>query len=153
MVNVSFRHVKFLTVYLVSYFLLLLLLCSSWSLRDCKQLLRRYLSRLELAGLASSSNAYQSVVTAIAQDLCHKGLYRQQRARELVSFRNTIASLDSKTRALQEQVDFYNEYIHRCLDNLNAGKKYVISICISYLNFLSVPQCMLKKLLIQLLNF
>ncbi|XP_034240421.1 ras GTPase-activating-like protein IQGAP1 [Thrips palmi] len=98
---------------------------SCWSLRDCKQLLRRYLSRLELAGLASSSNAYQSVVTAIAQDLCHKGIYRQQRARELVSLRNTIASLDSKTLALQEQVDFYNEYIHRCLDNLNAGKKSV----------------------------
>ncbi|KAE8749069.1 hypothetical protein FOCC_FOCC004237 [Frankliniella occidentalis] len=101
---------------------------SCWSLRDCKQLLRRYLSRLELAGLASSSDAYQSVVTAIAQDLCHKGLYRQQRGRELVSLRNTIASLDSKTRALQEQVDFYNEYIKRCLDNLNAGKKSVHSL-------------------------
>ncbi|KAK3914566.1 Ras GTPase-activating-like protein IQGAP1 [Frankliniella fusca] len=101
---------------------------SCWSLRDCKQLLRRYLSRLELAGLASSSDAYQSVVTAIAQDLCHKGLYRQQRARELVSLRNTIASLDSKTRALQEQVDFYNEYIKRCLDNLNAGKRSVHSL-------------------------
>lgn len=98
---------------------------SCWSLRDCKQLLRRYLSRLELAGLASSSDAYQSVVTAIAQDLCHKGLYRQQRARELVTLRNTISSLDSKTQSLQEQVDFYNEYIRRCLDNLNAGKRSV----------------------------
>jgi hypothetical protein len=50
-------------------------ICSN-SLQECKQILREYLTKLELAGLVSSADGYQSIVSAIAEDTCNK---RRQR--------------------------------------------------------------------------
>jgi hypothetical protein len=50
--------------------------CSK-SLQDCKLILRQYLTRLELAGLVSPADGYQSIVSAIAKDICSKRRHRE----------------------------------------------------------------------------
>ncbi|XP_046426455.1 ras GTPase-activating-like protein IQGAP1 [Neodiprion fabricii] len=94
----------------------------SSSLNDCKAQLRAYLSKLELGGWVSRADGYQNIITAVAKDLCHKSKYRILRRTELQTLRATKQSLDQKTKYYEEQVQFYNEYIHRCLENLNTGK-------------------------------
>lgn len=94
----------------------------SSSLNDCKAQLRAYLSKLELGGWVSRTDGYQNIVTAVAKDLCNKSKYRVLRRSELQTLRSTKNCLDKKTKYYEEQVNYYNEYIHRCLENLNAGK-------------------------------
>ena len=56
-------------------------ICSN-SLQECKQTLREYLTKLELAGLVSPADGYQSIVSAIAEDICNK--HRQRKLRRKV---------------------------------------------------------------------
>lgn len=94
----------------------------SSSLNDCKMQLRAYLNKLELEGWMSRADGYQTIVTAIAQDIRNKNKYRITRDKELKMLRATKERLDEKTRYYQEQVEFYNEYIKHCLQSLHAGK-------------------------------
>ncbi|XP_067211920.1 ras GTPase-activating-like protein IQGAP1 isoform X1 [Linepithema humile] len=94
----------------------------SSSINDCKMQLRAYLNKLELEGWVSRADGYQTIVTAIARDICNKNKYRVIRDKELQTLRATKERLDEKTRYYQEQVEFYNEYIKRCLQSLHAGK-------------------------------
>lgn len=95
---------------------------SSSSLNDCKLQLRAYLNKLEKGGWVTRKNGYESIVTAIAKDLCHKGKYRTLRNKELQTLRATRQRLQEKTKYYAEQVEYYNEYIQRCLENLHTGK-------------------------------
>lgn len=94
----------------------------SSSINDCKMQLRAYLNKLELEGWVSRADGYQTIVTAIARDICNKSKYRVARDKELQALRATKVRLDEKTRYYQEQVRFYNEYIKGCLQNLHSGK-------------------------------
>ncbi|XP_020296828.1 ras GTPase-activating-like protein IQGAP1 isoform X2 [Pseudomyrmex gracilis] len=94
----------------------------SSSINDCKMQLRAYLNKLELEGWVSRADGYQTIVTAIARDICNKNKYRVARDKELQTLRATKERLSEKTRYYQEQVEFYNEYINRCLHNLHSGK-------------------------------
>ncbi|KAL6266711.1 hypothetical protein P5V15_003547 [Pogonomyrmex californicus] len=94
----------------------------SSSINDCKMQLRAYLNKLELEGWVSRADGYQTIVTAIARDICNKSKYRLARDKELQTLRTTKVRLDEKTRYYQEQVEFYNEYIKGCLQNLHNGK-------------------------------
>ncbi|XP_018366382.1 PREDICTED: ras GTPase-activating-like protein IQGAP1 [Trachymyrmex cornetzi] len=94
----------------------------SSSINDCKIQLRAYLNKLELEGWINRANGYQTIVTAIARDICNKSKYRVARDKELQTLRATKDRLDEKTRYYQEQVGFYNEYIKGCLQNLHSGK-------------------------------
>ncbi|XP_018395983.1 PREDICTED: ras GTPase-activating-like protein IQGAP1 [Cyphomyrmex costatus] len=94
----------------------------SSSINDCKMQLRAYLSKLELEGWISRADGYQTIVTAIARDICNKSKYRVARDKELQTLRATKERLDEKMRYYQEQVGFYNEYIKGCLQNLHSGK-------------------------------
>ncbi|XP_011877026.1 PREDICTED: ras GTPase-activating-like protein IQGAP1 [Vollenhovia emeryi] len=91
-------------------------------INDCKMQLRAYLNKLELEGWISRADGYQTIVTAIARDICNKNKYRVARDKELQTLRATKVRLDEKTRYYQEQVGFYNEYIKGCLKNLHSGK-------------------------------
>lgn len=62
----------------------------------------------------------------MAKDLCNKGKYRIIRNKELQTLRITKQRLEEKCKYYQEQVEYYNEYIQRCLENLHTGKGYVI---------------------------
>lgn len=58
----------------------------------------------------------------MAKDLCNKGKYRIIRNKELQTLRTTKQRLEEKCKYYQEQVEYYNEYIQRCLENLHTGK-------------------------------
>ncbi|XP_006618095.1 ras GTPase-activating-like protein IQGAP1 isoform X1 [Apis dorsata] len=94
----------------------------SSSLNDCKLQLRAYLNKLELGGWVSQIDGYQNIITAVAKDLCNKGKYRIIRNKELQTLRTTKQRLEEKCKYYQEQVEYYNEYIQRCLENLHTGK-------------------------------
>ncbi|PBC33394.1 Ras GTPase-activating protein IQGAP1 [Apis cerana cerana] len=94
----------------------------SSSLNDCKLQLRAYLNKLELGGWVSQTDGYQNIITAVAKDLCNKGKYRIIRNKELQTLRTTKQRLEEKCKYYQEQVEYYNEYIQRCLENLHTGK-------------------------------
>lgn len=73
----------------------------------------------------SRVDGYQIIVTAIAKDICNKKKYRIMRDKELQTLRATKERLEEKTKYYEEQVEFYNQYIQRCLENLHTGKGYV----------------------------
>jgi uncharacterized protein involved in tellurium resistance len=58
-------------------------ICSN-SLKECKQILREYLTKLELAGLVSSADGYQSIVSAIAEDIGNKRRQRKLQRKVIV---------------------------------------------------------------------
>lgn len=95
---------------------------SNASLYDCKKQLKAYLYKLECGGWVSRNDGYQKLITAVARDLCNKGKYRNIRNKELQTLRATRQRLQEKTKYYAEQVQFYNEYIQKCLDNLHTGK-------------------------------
>ncbi|XP_043498772.1 ras GTPase-activating-like protein IQGAP1 isoform X1 [Polistes fuscatus] len=94
----------------------------SSSLNDCKFQLSVYLNKLRLGGWVSKEDGYQNIITAVAKDLCNKGKYRIRRNNELKTLQMTKQSLEEKTRYYQEQVEYYNKYIQKCLENLHTGK-------------------------------
>uniref|UniRef100_A0A0C9RMV3 IQGAP1 protein n=1 Tax=Fopius arisanus TaxID=64838 RepID=A0A0C9RMV3_9HYME len=94
----------------------------SSSLNDCRLQLRAYLHKLEQGGWVSRADGYQSIVTAVAKDLCNKGRYRSMRNKELQTLRLTRQRLQEKTKYYAEQVEYYNEYTQRCLENLHTGR-------------------------------
>jgi len=42
---------------------------------------------------------------------------------ELKALRVTNQSLEKKTKFYEEQINYYNQYIQKCLENLHAGKR------------------------------
>ena len=42
---------------------------------------------------------------------------------ELQALRVTNQSLEKKTKFYEEQINYYNQYIQKCLENLHAGKR------------------------------
>lgn len=58
------------------------------------------------------------------QDIRNQRRYRQHRKGELLKLRQTLEGLNAKTLFYEEQIDYYNQYIKTCLDNL-AANKYV----------------------------
>ena len=94
------------------------------SLENIKREVRRNLLELERAGLVSSTNSYQIIVSRIAQDIRNQRKHRQRRQKELAHLSEVRRVLETKHASLQEQVTFYNEYVKGCLnDSLNAAKK------------------------------
>ncbi|XP_058789628.1 ras GTPase-activating-like protein IQGAP1 isoform X2 [Phymastichus coffea] len=94
----------------------------SLSLDDCKLQLQAYLDKLEMGGWVSREDGYQTIVTAVAKDLCNKGRYRVARNKELAMLRGTKQRLEEKSNYYMEQVEYYSMYIKQCLANLNTGK-------------------------------
>uniref|UniRef100_U3JJ02 IQ motif containing GTPase activating protein 3 n=1 Tax=Ficedula albicollis TaxID=59894 RepID=U3JJ02_FICAL len=76
------------------------------------------LRRLESLGLLSPANQYQQLLDELAKDIRNQRRHRQQRRRELLKLRQTLQGLDAKTLFYEEQIDYYNQYIKTCLDNL-----------------------------------
>lgn len=68
-------YMKYISLY---YFLFYVVLLST--LREYKAKLRKYLTKLEEAGLVSREDGYQTIITSIAQDIANKGKYRQIQA-------------------------------------------------------------------------
>ncbi|CAG2054463.1 unnamed protein product [Timema podura] len=97
----------------------------SVSLGTCKEHLKEHLRRLELEGMVSHRDGYQNLVTAVAQNICNKGRYRDSRRKEMETLKAAKLGLEHKAAFYQDQVNYYNIYIKKCLENLHTGKSSV----------------------------
>ncbi|TRZ20001.1 hypothetical protein HGM15179_007150 [Zosterops borbonicus] len=93
------------------------------SMEEKKRKVIRNLRRLESLGLVDSTNKYQELIDELAKDIRNQRRHRQQRHRELLKLRQALEGLDAKTLFYEEQIDYYNQYIKTCLDNLAASNK------------------------------
>ncbi|NWZ45088.1 IQGA3 protein, partial [Brachypodius atriceps] len=98
---------------------------SQLSMEEKKRKVIRNLRRLESLGLVDSANQYQELIDELAKDIRNQRRHRQQRRKELLKLRQTLEGLDAKTLFYEEQIDYYNQYIKTCLDNLAASNKCV----------------------------
>uniref|UniRef100_A0A8C5U161 IQ motif containing GTPase activating protein 3 n=1 Tax=Malurus cyaneus samueli TaxID=2593467 RepID=A0A8C5U161_9PASS len=93
------------------------------SVEEKKRKVIRNLRCLESLGLVCSANHYQELIDELAKDIRNQRRHRQQRRGELLKLRQTLEGLDAKTLFYEEQIDYYNQYIKTCLDNLAASNK------------------------------
>uniref|UniRef100_A0A8C8EAU0 IQ motif containing GTPase activating protein 3 n=1 Tax=Otus sunia TaxID=257818 RepID=A0A8C8EAU0_9STRI len=114
---------------------------SRLSLEEKKRKIIRNLRRLESLGLVDSAHQYQELIDELAKDIRNQRRYRQHRKGELLKLRQTLQGLNAKTLFYEEQIDYYNQYIKTCLDNLAVSNKYVSlpkKFKKKYLNYLAV---------------
>ncbi|XP_012941932.1 ras GTPase-activating-like protein IQGAP1 isoform X2 [Aplysia californica] len=81
------------------------------------------LQSLELAGMVSKQNKYQALLNSIVQDIRNQRRYRNNRKQELMRLRATIKSLSEKRTFYESQIDYYNQYVKTCMDNLQQKTK------------------------------
>ncbi|NWX48947.1 IQGA2 protein, partial [Steatornis caripensis] len=93
------------------------------SMEEKKRKIIRNLRRLESLGLVDSAHQYQELINELAKDIRNQRRYRQHRKGELLKLRQTLQGLNTKTLFYEEQIDYYNQYIKTCLDNLAASNK------------------------------
>ncbi|XP_028565601.2 ras GTPase-activating-like protein IQGAP3 isoform X1 [Podarcis muralis] len=96
---------------------------SHLSIAEKQRIILKNLRRLESLGMVDSANQYQDIINEMAKDIRNQRKYRQQRKMELAKLRQTLHSLSTKRMFFEEQVDYYNQYIRTCLDNLAARNK------------------------------
>lgn len=89
-----------------------------------KKEVRQNLIELENAGMITSSNNYQALISRIAQDIRNQRKHRQRRQQELTHLQEVLKVLDKKHGLLKEQVSYYNEYVKACLEKYNSKPKY-----------------------------
>uniref|UniRef100_A0A8B9J2N3 IQ motif containing GTPase activating protein 3 n=1 Tax=Amazona collaria TaxID=241587 RepID=A0A8B9J2N3_9PSIT len=94
---------------------------SQLSMEEKKRKIIRNLRRLESLGLVDSAHQYQELINELAKDIWNQRRYRQHRKGELLKLRQTLQGLHAKTLFYEEQIDYYNQYIKTCLDNLAAS--------------------------------
>ncbi|NXL68174.1 IQGA2 protein, partial [Chordeiles acutipennis] len=95
---------------------------SQLSMEEKKRKIIRNLRRLESLELVDSAHQYQELINELAKDIRNQRRYRQHRKGELLKLRQTLEGLNAKTLFYEEQIDYYNQYIKTCLDNLAANK-------------------------------
>uniref|UniRef100_A0AAR2LEJ1 IQ motif containing GTPase activating protein 1 n=1 Tax=Pygocentrus nattereri TaxID=42514 RepID=A0AAR2LEJ1_PYGNA len=99
----------------------------SLTLQGKKDKIKSNLQRLAELGKVHPENRYQDLINDIAKDIRNQRRYRQRRKAELVKLQQTNAALNSKTSFYNVQIDYYNQYIKTCMDNLaskdNKAKK------------------------------
>lgn len=93
------------------------------SLKEKKEKIEQNLKKLESLGKANPQNKYQDLINDIAKDIRNQRRYRQRRKAELVRLQQTYSGLISKTAFFEEQIDYYNQYIKTCMDNLASKGK------------------------------
>uniref|UniRef100_A0A8C1RL25 IQ motif containing GTPase activating protein 3 n=1 Tax=Cyprinus carpio TaxID=7962 RepID=A0A8C1RL25_CYPCA len=103
------------------------------TLEEKKRKIQRNLRRLETIGALSPPDTHTQILQLI--DIRHQRVYRQRRQAELVKLRETLNSLQCKSCFHSEQVDYYSQYIHTCLQNLtnrytsdSKGKKKRVTL-------------------------
>uniref|UniRef100_A0A6Q2WRP0 IQ motif containing GTPase activating protein 1 n=1 Tax=Esox lucius TaxID=8010 RepID=A0A6Q2WRP0_ESOLU len=95
----------------------------SLTLQGKKDKIRSNLQRLAELGKVHPENRYQELINDIAKDIRNQRRYRQRRKAELVKLQQTNAALNSKTNFYNIQIDYYNQYIKTCMDNLASDAK------------------------------
>ncbi|XP_059496203.1 ras GTPase-activating-like protein IQGAP1 isoform X1 [Stegostoma tigrinum] len=93
------------------------------SLKEKKERIEQNLKKLASLGKVNPVNKYQDLINDIAKDIRNQRRYRQRRKAELVRLQQTYSGLISKTAFFEEQIDYYNQYIKTCMDNLASKGK------------------------------
>ncbi|XP_029437065.1 LOW QUALITY PROTEIN: ras GTPase-activating-like protein IQGAP3 [Rhinatrema bivittatum] len=96
---------------------------SQLSMDEKKRKVIRNLRKLESLGVVTSADHYQDIINQIAKDIRNQRRYRQHRKAELVKLQQTLQGLNAKTVFYEEQIDYYDQYIKTCLDNLTANDR------------------------------
>uniref|UniRef100_A0AAY5EVB9 IQ motif containing GTPase activating protein 1 n=1 Tax=Electrophorus electricus TaxID=8005 RepID=A0AAY5EVB9_ELEEL len=98
----------------------------SLTLQGKKEKIKSNLQRLAELGKVHPENRYQDLINDITKDIRNQRRYRQRRKAELVKLQQTNAALNSKSSFYNVQIDYYNQYIKTCMDNLaSKGNKQV----------------------------
>ncbi|XP_025077670.1 ras GTPase-activating-like protein IQGAP1 isoform X2 [Pomacea canaliculata] len=92
-------------------------------LETMKTKIRSNLQTLELAGMVTRKDHYQDLINSIVQDIRNQRRYRNSRKQELLRLRNTFNSLNEKRAFYESQIDYYNQYVKTCLENLQDKSK------------------------------
>ncbi|KAJ3592857.1 hypothetical protein NHX12_005195, partial [Muraenolepis orangiensis] len=95
----------------------------SLTLQGKKDKIRSNLERLSELGRVQPENRFQALINDIAKDIRNQRRYRQRRKAELVKLQQTNTALNSKTKFFNVQIDYYNQYIRTCMDNLATKGK------------------------------
>ncbi|KAJ8247480.1 hypothetical protein GJAV_G00246910 [Gymnothorax javanicus] len=95
----------------------------SLTLQGKKDKIKSSLQRLAELGKVHPENRYQDLINDIAKDIRNQRRYRQRRKAELVKLQQTNAALNTKTSFYNVQIDYYNQYIKTCMDNLSSKGK------------------------------
>ncbi|CAL8248362.1 unnamed protein product [Lota lota] len=93
------------------------------SLEEKKRKIARSLRRLEALGVLTPPDSEAQILQMIAKDIRHQRLYRQRRRADMLRLKQTLSSLQEKSSAHSQQVDYYSQYITSCLDSLTASSK------------------------------
>lgn len=83
-----------------------------------KTKIKKSLQNLELENVVTRKDGYQEVINLIAQDIRNQRRYRNNRKQELNRLRATLKSLSEKRVFYESQVDYYNQYVKTCTENL-----------------------------------
>ncbi|XP_062845476.1 ras GTPase-activating-like protein IQGAP1 [Trichomycterus rosablanca] len=94
----------------------------SLTLQGKKDKIKSNLQRLAELGKVHPENRYQDLINDIAKDIRNQRRYRQRRKAELVKLQQTNSALNTKSSFYNVQIDYYNQYIKTCMDNLAKGK-------------------------------
>ncbi|RXN39349.1 ras GTPase-activating IQGAP1 [Labeo rohita] len=95
----------------------------SLTLQGKKDKIKSNLQRLGELGKVHPEKKYQDLINDIAKDIRNQRRYRQRRKAELVKLQQTNSALNSKTNFYNVQIDYYNQYIKTCMDNLASKGK------------------------------
>uniref|UniRef100_A0A8C5CYB5 IQ motif containing GTPase activating protein 3 n=1 Tax=Gadus morhua TaxID=8049 RepID=A0A8C5CYB5_GADMO len=93
------------------------------SLEEKKRKIVRSLRRLEALGVLTPPDSEAQILQMIAKDIRHQRLYRQRRRADTLRLKQTLSSLQEKSSAHSQQVDYYSQYITSCLDSLTSSGK------------------------------
>jgi len=56
------------------------------------------------------------------QDIRNQRLYRHRRKQDMMRLKRTLKALAAKRSFYEEQINYYNQYVKTCLDNLAAKR-------------------------------
>ena len=91
-------------------------------LEDAKRLVLKNLRILELAGMTSSKDGCQSILTSLAKDIIHQRDHRVRRKLEVENAGRVKAGLEGKREYMEQQLDHYRQYVDHCLQVLHSYK-------------------------------
>lgn len=95
------------------------------ALSDLQQVALESVQALQKVGRLPADDSYQGyLLEDIAKDIVQQREYRRSREQELRRLQQTQRDLDLKTAFNEEKLDYYQQYIQACLNNLiNKGPK------------------------------
>lgn len=93
------------------------------TLKETQEKIKENTLKLEELGIIIKSENYETLVMLVAKEIRNRRLYRKNRRFDLLRMRSALDNLNAKDKYLDEQKDYYQQYIQACVANLNTSKK------------------------------